>query len=821
MIHLAEIEHEDGCEENQNDCMDVNVRGTEVVLDALARLGKRDGVSGSTKRRRRWFVLASSTQVYGPTTQSLPVTEDHEAKPLSVYAQSKLQAERAVERFLQRKTGPSIDALALRLSTIYGVADSDGYVEEVVEQALGHQVIQVLGSEQHVSCVFLISSSSTSLTRFDLQRDLLHIDDCTDAFIGAVNHLSHKAKRSSVSSSSFDIINIASGTPTSTDQLIDIAVAYTESKSPVRRVRVRNPNSQGTVSVSIDKAARILGWRPTVSIEEGLLRLVRSYMERNQRVFSSHLDSQCSPESRPPPSAEDLLNLDGCEVHVYADVQGEFATLGLSEKGRWEVSRTLPPQGLRSRVSVGEGGGVLLSLFAEGEGGEDVFFGIPIPKNGTLAPRKLFLSGIANPAEGVASWELLVNEPDGTLKLVIPGSGYQLKPPSSPGGPFSLSEDMDRRPWRLTPICCEGKGGEAPWVFGRDDRKCNLFIFVSRTLLMMIFGGMEIAMAFVTEYQHTSLARPFLASPARALCERVGKALYKTQRDLATLALKNKRKRRRKMTRNAGEWSNAGLAACSNLCEEGKGGEVCVDTGECVCVLSSCPTSRSGREYAGGGGKEGKLSYPPLSKASEDEEGEGGGEQTNPLLTLLSTTSPFSLLRPQARQFILAHSPNLTSSSPLPPMHIRVGELSEAGRKWKEGPAGKGIELLHAEGKYCITADTSMERGVGVLAAAQAQNRAEGGMEGKKEDGWVFVPHYQSRGVRALFDVDGQIADGARAERPTHIRHIRLQPGHQPPLQPSEGDYPVRAGLGCLPRSRLVCVSYNIFRRRLLTRMAL
>ena len=49
------------CEENPLDCVDVNERGTQLVLDTLEQLNRHDP-------GERWFVLASSMEVYGHAT---------------------------------------------------------------------------------------------------------------------------------------------------------------------------------------------------------------------------------------------------------------------------------------------------------------------------------------------------------------------------------------------------------------------------------------------------------------------------------------------------------------------------------------------------------------------------------------------------------------------------------------------------------------------------------------------------------------------------------------------------------------------------------
>lgn len=149
VMHLAAASRVLWCLENEADCWDVNERGTQVVLDALTDLNRRNG-------GRRWFVLASSREVYGDA-KVLPVTEDSEKIPANIYGASKLKAEHVLERHLDvvknDKGAGSLYAIALRLSNIYGgVYDHvERLVPSIVTQALAHQTIQIVGGQQEVS----------------------------------------------------------------------------------------------------------------------------------------------------------------------------------------------------------------------------------------------------------------------------------------------------------------------------------------------------------------------------------------------------------------------------------------------------------------------------------------------------------------------------------------------------------------------------------------------------------------------------------------------------------------------------------------------
>jgi len=85
-------------------CLDVNVQGTQKLLDASRRLGVQR------------VVLASSAAVYGENPD-LPLAEDSKPDPLSPYAASKFMDE-ILARLYTRQLG--LDVAALRYFNVYG-----------------------------------------------------------------------------------------------------------------------------------------------------------------------------------------------------------------------------------------------------------------------------------------------------------------------------------------------------------------------------------------------------------------------------------------------------------------------------------------------------------------------------------------------------------------------------------------------------------------------------------------------------------------------------------------------------------------------------
>ncbi len=105
VVHLAAMLGVRRTEENRLVCIDVNVNGTDNVLNACVQNGVRR------------MVLASSSEVYGEPTRN-PVQEDDETKGKTVYAVTKLAAEELAKGYHQ--ICPTLDYSIVRFFNTYG-----------------------------------------------------------------------------------------------------------------------------------------------------------------------------------------------------------------------------------------------------------------------------------------------------------------------------------------------------------------------------------------------------------------------------------------------------------------------------------------------------------------------------------------------------------------------------------------------------------------------------------------------------------------------------------------------------------------------------
>jgi UDP-glucose 4-epimerase len=148
VFHLAAMHFIPACNADPVTTIEINVIGTQNVLDACAGLPTRPT-----------FVLASTADVYEITPD--PLTESSALGPSNVYGLSKLAAEGLV-RFAA--TNQLCDPVACRLFNLYGANETNPHViPEIVSQLRkGDEV--VLGNTKP-------------------KRDFVYVDDAADALV--------------------------------------------------------------------------------------------------------------------------------------------------------------------------------------------------------------------------------------------------------------------------------------------------------------------------------------------------------------------------------------------------------------------------------------------------------------------------------------------------------------------------------------------------------------------------------------------------------------------------------------------------------------
>jgi UDP-glucose 4-epimerase len=216
----------------------VNVEGTLNVLLAA----RDEGV--------RRVVYSSSSSVYGNSGE-LPRTEAMPTDPISPYGVAKLAAERYCVSFSRVYQG--FESVVLRYFNVFGERQSPfsqyaAVVPLFVTAIAAGNPITIYGDGEQ-------------------SRDFTYVGNVVDATLRA----GHAAGASG------EIFNVAAGAPGSVNGLAD-AIGRILDKPVDKRFAEPRPGDVRDSWADVERADRILGYRPAVDLEEGLRRTVAYLM---------------------------------------------------------------------------------------------------------------------------------------------------------------------------------------------------------------------------------------------------------------------------------------------------------------------------------------------------------------------------------------------------------------------------------------------------------------------------------------------------------------------------------------------------------------
>ena len=202
------------------------------------------------------FVLASSSSLYGEGNP-LPYREDANTdRPLSPYAASKKAAEALCYTYRHLY---GLDVTVFRYFTVYGPAGRP--------DMLPFRLVQWISEGRPV----MMYGDGTQ------SRDFTYVDDIARGTIAGLRPLG------------YEVINLGSDRPMS---LLDFIARVEElvGRPATIEYRPRHAADVQTTWANIDKAERLLGWRPEASLEDGVAQLVAWY--RRERVWASEVETR-------------------------------------------------------------------------------------------------------------------------------------------------------------------------------------------------------------------------------------------------------------------------------------------------------------------------------------------------------------------------------------------------------------------------------------------------------------------------------------------------------------------------------------------------
>lgn len=235
IVHLAaHTSVVEAVEQPQLD-LDINVRGTLNLLQRSVRNGIQK------------FIFASSNAVLGD--QEPPAKESIVPAPLSPYGASKLSCEALCSAF---SGSYGLQTISLRFANVYGPRSShkESVIAEFLRRASNNQQITIYGDGNQT-------------------RDFIYVDDICHAIMLAMED-----------DSATGVFQIGTGSET---KIIDLARRIKEIANSGSDVVFEQPRKGEIIRncSCIEKAKRVLGFRPQIGLDEGLIRTYEWFKNGN------------------------------------------------------------------------------------------------------------------------------------------------------------------------------------------------------------------------------------------------------------------------------------------------------------------------------------------------------------------------------------------------------------------------------------------------------------------------------------------------------------------------------------------------------------
>ena len=216
----------------------VNVAGTQNIFECCRKY--------SIKK----CVFASSSSVYGINSKIPFAEEDNIAKPISPYAATKAAGELLAHVYSHLY---DIQIVCLRLFTVYGPRQRpDLAINKFTRLIDNGQPIPLFGD---------------GTTR----RDYTYIDDIMAGILGALAY----------QDTQYEVINLGNSATVVLKDLIQVLEKTLDKQAIIKRL----PSQPGDVPqtyADVTKAAKLLGYKPQTSIEQGIVNFVAWYRHENK-----------------------------------------------------------------------------------------------------------------------------------------------------------------------------------------------------------------------------------------------------------------------------------------------------------------------------------------------------------------------------------------------------------------------------------------------------------------------------------------------------------------------------------------------------------
>ena len=208
------------------------------------------------------LVFSSSATVYGQPGQ-LPITENMASQPAaSPYGATKIMSERIIEDVV--KSGVTLKAVSLRYFNPIG-AHASAHIGELPKGVPNNLVPFVTQVAAGIRDKLVIFGKDYNTPDGTTVRDYIHVVDLAQAHVRAFEFLEQKPQ-----SSFYEAFNIGTGVGVS---VLEIIKTFEEVAGVKLNYELgeRRAGDVEKIFASVDKAKKVLGWQPKLTLRQALL----------------------------------------------------------------------------------------------------------------------------------------------------------------------------------------------------------------------------------------------------------------------------------------------------------------------------------------------------------------------------------------------------------------------------------------------------------------------------------------------------------------------------------------------------------------------
>jgi dTDP-glucose 4,6-dehydratase len=237
VINFAAESHVDRSIEDPSAFMKTNVFGTFALLEALRKV---------FPRQRIRFLHISTDEVYGSLSETGAFTEETPLAPNSPYSASKTAADLLVRAY-HRTYG--IPACITRCSNNYGPYQfPEKLIPLMISNALENKELPIYGDGMHI-------------------RDWIYVEDHCRALDAVLHH-----------GKEGEVYNIGGRSERPNLVVVQTILDRLEKPHSLIRLVTDRVGHDRRYAIDFSKIERELGWKPSVSFEEGIRRTVEWYL---------------------------------------------------------------------------------------------------------------------------------------------------------------------------------------------------------------------------------------------------------------------------------------------------------------------------------------------------------------------------------------------------------------------------------------------------------------------------------------------------------------------------------------------------------------